>query len=78
MRDDIERQMRNWSASGGDRMDPVATLCRQLYLRTELCPCQFPGAKDRFPGGCRQCQNDRKAIEAAWTATETPTQKPSP
>ena len=74
MRDDIMRQMQNFSAANGDRIDSVARVCRQLFFRTELCPCRFPDAATSFPGGCRQCQNDREAIEAAWTATETPTQ----
>jgi len=64
MNDRIERLMTSWSKPAGDRVDSVAYLCRRLYLRTELCPC------DQSPM-CVQCECDRGLIEEAWNDTES-------
>lgn len=65
MRVDTEQQMLSFDSAKGDRIDPVATLCRQLFLRTELCPCmQRPM--------CRQCENNREIIQEVWDATTLP------
>lgn len=69
MRADILVQMANFDSAKGDRIDPVARVCRSLFLRTELCPCRYPNAAARFPDGCVQCQNERNLIEQAWDAS---------
>jgi hypothetical protein len=67
VRAELEENMRSFDASKGDRIDPIAHACRALYVRVELCPCQF---RIEFqPQGCMQCQNDKAAIEAAWDAS---------
>ena len=61
---ELEANMTSFDASKGDRIDPVARACRSLYLRVELCPCmQRPM--------CRQCENDKQAIEDAWNASKS-------
>lgn len=63
MKEDIERLMRTWDSSKGDRVDDVAQTLRRFYARTELCPCmQRPT--------CHQCELDRAMIERTWIATE--------
>lgn len=56
----IERQMVEWDAKVGDRVDPVAQALRRFYLRVQLCPCMNQC--------CRQCVLDCEAIEEAWLA----------
>lgn len=67
---DLARQMRNWDAHAGDRIDPVATALRRLFLRVELCPCGGMDEPPRRDEPCRQCQLDLESIEAAWLLTE--------
>lgn len=68
MKKHIEDLMRSWNSHEGDRVDPVAKLCRQLYCRASLCPCmQQPE--------CIQCQNDKNVIEEAWEATNGSTDR---
>lgn len=65
MNSSIEGQMRSFDAAWSDRIDPVAQLCRRLYLRVGLCPCQFI---ERFKAEqCQQCRDDKAAIEATWS-----------
>lgn len=74
MRQEIQRQMRNFSGPDGDRIDVVAQALRRLFLRAELCPCggldaqEGIGPKDRKL--CKQCELDLQMIEEAWIATE--------
>jgi len=68
MKLEIERQMENCSAANGDRIDPVAQALRRLYLRVQLCPCQFDARWKET--GCVQCQGDKEMIEEAWSVSE--------
>ena len=65
MTTELKNQMRNFDGNAGDRLDPVAKLCRRHFLRVELCPCMGVGDED----SCIQCKHDMDAIEAAWNAT---------
>lgn len=73
---EIADQMINFSSYKGDRIDPVAQVCRSLFLRGELCPCRYPQNADRFPNHCVQCQNEHALIEAAWGVPLERTTKP--
>lgn len=62
IREDIARQIENYSISDGDRGDPVAHALRRFYQRVMLCPC--------MDQSCVQCKYDLGDIEAAWDASE--------
>jgi len=68
MKPETERLMVNFNKYEGDRVDPVAQALRRLYLRVELCPCQFQAQWKAT--GCLQCQGDKQLIEEAWLASE--------
>jgi hypothetical protein len=69
MKPEIENQMRNFGAEQGHRVDSVAQALRRLYLRTELCPCQFDARWEQ--AGCLQCQMDKQSIEEAWEYSQS-------
>jgi hypothetical protein len=62
MTPELKDKMRNISLN--DRHDPVANVCRRLYLRVELCPCMQEPT-------CRQCEIDMNSIEKAWNETNS-------
>ena len=63
MRPELVEQMRSFNIPAGDRGDPVAVLCRRLFLRVGCCPCL-----QRPP--CLMCENDMDAVEDAWDTTQ--------